>query len=472
VDTAEVASASGLADTPESTGPDPWQVESQQGNLVTVYRHFAPGQPRGFDVHAVFADHLPIDELAWCLAGGPCAGEQPAPDAFVDLFVEPPIDDVAFSWLGDVIEVWRLELPFITLLDPPGGYYSHTVASKPADTDISLTIPEGGEWGGFIDGAVPVATALEILSPAPDERLDLSGATVDFAWVPGGGGEVFLSILGELGDGAPIGVLYTLDDDGAFTLDLATHGLDAQSDVTLALGRREVDEVEVNGNTLFLTAVDQQPYRPECLPWPQVGVPGDNPLGSVAIDPYYFSVAFEGVLDDEVVRDFTHEGADVPTSARAIVTFRDPGFDPLCRVVYDVSGDRSRPVAPWAGADTEGRPLTVDAAWSMELASGWTDCGPAEVLAPYSGSVDPRAYVGLFDVGFGIGDTSLQPGGTRSGFISLDGFVGYEFMPATGYELRDCDLAITSHGPLPPGSPPQDGFWDLPYSNVAFIIPR
>ncbi|MFT4626162.1 MAG: hypothetical protein ACI8PZ_004836 [Myxococcota bacterium] len=471
-DTAATSGTPEPTDTPEPSGPDPWQVEGQHGNLVTVYRHFASGLPRGFDVHAVFAEQLPIDDLAWCLAGGPCAGDRPAPDSYVDLFIEPPIEDVAFSWLGDVIEVWRLDLPFITLTDPTVGYYSHTVASKPGEDDIRITIPDGGEWGGFSDSEVPVARDIEMLRPTPGERIDLSGLTVDFEWVPGGGGEVFLTILGEVRDDAPIAVLYTLEDDGAFTLDLEAHDIDAQSDVTIAVGRREKDEVEVNGNSLYMTAVDQQPYRPECLPWPEVEVAGDNPLDSRLLDPYYFSVTFEGVFEDAVIQDFTHAGDDQPTSARAIATFYDEGFDPRCRVVYDVSGDRSRSVDPWLGADINGSPLTVEAAWELDLESGWTDCGPSDILAAYSGSTDPRAYVALFDIGIGIGDTSMQPGGTRSGFVSLDGVFGYELMPATGYPLRDCALAIKSGGPLPPGSAVGDGYWELPYANVVFVIPR
>jgi hypothetical protein len=460
--TATITTPTGTTTT-EPTGPNPWKVEGQQGSVVAVFHHFGPAEPQGFDVHATFAKVLPdVDDAAWCLAGGPCSNGTPALDSYVSMFAFPPVDDTEFSWVGNEVEVWRVDLPFTNA--PLGGFafYSEGVASRPEESLVKLKLPDEGEWGAFNEDVVPVAPAMQVLKPAPGDRVDLSGDVLEFEWVSGGEGEVFLTIMGERSPSDPINVMYKLGDDGAHTLDLIEHGLTPESDVQIRIGRRVHSEAEINGNTVFLTGIDEQPFAPVCLPWPDVGLGGDEsePSGNT-IDPFYVSLKFQGTISGGEIHDYTPEGEDEPRSARVIFTFADYFFDPLCRVVYDVSGMRAEQVAPWPRYGGGG---VVYDAYMLNLRDGYTECGPVNVLT--FGSADLRDWLDLFTWGIGIGDRVEVPhSGTLSGYITFDGVDGIEMNPAYGYALHDCDTAIKSAGMLPPAdplAPPTSAYWEHP----------
>ncbi|MFT4627430.1 MAG: hypothetical protein ACI8PZ_006114 [Myxococcota bacterium] len=445
--------------TTEPVGPNPWKVEDQQGSVVTVFRHFAPGRAGGFDVHATFAQSLPlVDDAGWCLAGGPCANQRPAPDSYVDMWASPPVDDVAFSWVGNEIEVWRLDMPFINVPDPGYAYYSHTVAKKPGDDLLKLHIPGEGEWGGYNGTDVPVAPTLRVTQPAPGERVNLAGPTLDFEWVQGDG-EVFLTIMGERAAGDPINVLYTLADDGEFSLDLDEHLLDPESDVVISLGRRVVDETDVNGNTLFLTGVEEQPYTPECLPWPDTTIDGSAiTVSGNQMDPFYLGVRFQGVIAGGELHDFTPEGAEEPRSAKIIFELLDYFFQPQCKVIYDVSGPRAEQVEPWPRYGGVG---VIYDAYEFTLRDGWTDCDPVNPLV--FGANDMRGWFENpgFIWGVGIGDRVDVPNqATASGYLTFDGAQGIEMNAGFGYELFDCDTAIKRRGSIPPTTSPGDAYWE------------
>ncbi len=462
-DTATVTTAPTPTGTTETEESNTWLVEGQQGSVVTVFRHFAPGMPQGFDVHATFADALPmVDDAAWCLAGGPCTNSRPEADSYVDMFAFPPVEGVGFTWVGNEVEVWRLDLPFLNVPDPGFAFYSNNVANKPAEELLKFKIPAEGQWGAYNEPVVPVAPDMRVTSPTPGERISLAGETVDFEWVSGGAGEVFLTIMGERTEGDPINVMYVLADDGEHSLDLAEHGLTPESDVVISLGRRVTEQTEVNGNTLFMSGVEEQPFTPECRPWPDIDIDGsDITVSGNQMDPFYMGVRFQGVIADGTIQDFTPEGEDEPRSAKMIFEFNDYFFQPLCKVIYDVSGPRSQQVAPWPRYGGGG---TIYDAYNFTLRNGWTDCKPVNPLV--FGSNDMRGWIENpgFQWGVGVGDRVDVPTvGTLSGYITFDGAEGIEMNPGFGYALHDCDEAIKSAGQLPPadpGAPPTAAYWE------------
>ena len=429
------------------TGPNPWQVSGEEGSLVTVYRGFAPGLPRGFDVHATFAESLPAyDDLAWCLGGGPCADVRPSgPDTYVDLPVLPDTSEVAFTWVGDEIEVDRLDLWFDNQPEQDFAWYTHTVANKPDEAPLVVALPDNGEWGSFSEAVAPLAPPIQVTQPEPGTRVDLSSGSLDFAWSPGGEGEVYLSILGEREEGDPISVLYSLEDDGEFRLSLDEHGINRESDVRFSLGRRVTDETDLNGNTLYMTGIDEQSYRPECLPYPDTFIPAALPPDGSEINPYYIDIKAYGIFADGAIHDYTEEGEEEPTSARVVFTFLDLYGAPICRVLYDISGSASRQVEPWPRYGGLG---VIWDAYLFNLEDGRSNCDP--VSAVTFGSTDLRNWLDLFQWGIGIGDNFDVTGQmTYAGYFTFDGIDGIEMDEVHAYELLDCDLAVKSAGMRP-----------------------
>jgi hypothetical protein len=441
------------------TGPNPWQVSGEEGSLVTVYRGFAPGLPRGFDVHATFAESLPgYDDLAWCLGGGPCADVRPSGlDTYVDLPVSPDTSEVSFSWVGDEIEVDRLDLWFDNQPDQDFAWYTHTVANKPDEAPLVVALPDNGEWGSFSEAVAPLAPAIQATLPEPGTRVDLSRGSLDFAWSPGGEGAVYLSILGERAEGDPISVLYSLEDDGEFRLSLDEHGINRESDVRFSLGRRVTEDADLNGNTLHMTGIDEQSYRPECMPYPDTFIPAALPPSGSEINPYYIDIKAYGIFADGAIHDYTEEGEEEPTSARVVFTFLDLYGSPICRVLYDISGSASRQVEPWPRYGGLG---VIWDAYLFSLEDGRSNCDP--VSAVTFGSTDLRDWLDLFQWGIGIGDNFDVTGQmTYAGYFTFDGIEGIEMDEVHAYELVDCDLAVKSAGMRP--YDPNSGAYEAAY---------
>ena len=233
-------------------------------------------------------------------------------------------------------------------------------------------------WGTLLEG-VPVRDRGMLLSEhGEEEQIGLCSA------VRASRRSVEMPVQGERAPGDPISVYYLLEDDGEFKLPMDEHGLTAESDVRIAIGRRVVDEVDVNGNTLRVTGMDEQSFRPECLPYPDVTVPTSRPPTGTMADPFYMDIKAYGIFAEDGIHDYTEDGADEPTSARMIFTFLDAYAQPVCKVTYDISGDRAiAPKKPWTSTAVSGYGASVwlahaHAADNLALARG------GEVLTPLS----------------------------------------------------------------------------------------
>jgi hypothetical protein len=451
-DTAEPTNTTTATVTTEDTGPNAWQVDGQQGNLVSVYRGFAPGLPRGFDVFATFAEAMPTgQDVAWCLGGGPCIDAPPSePDTYIDVGPVPELADVSWTWVGNGLRVDGQRVPFENNPEDAFAWYTHTVAKKPDVSLVEVQFEENGEWGAYEGAVLPQAPSVRVTDPTPGERVNLSADELSFAWEAGGEGEVYLTIQGERAADDPISVYYLLEDDGAFNLSLSEHGLTPESDVRIAIGRRVVDEVDVNGNTLQVTGLDEQSYRPECLPYPDVTVPTSAPASGTMQDPFYMDISAYGIFAQDGIHDYTEDGADAPTSARIVFTFLDFYAQPVCKVTYDISGERAvAPKKPWSvyGAFSGYGP-SVWMAYDLTLADGRSNCDG--VNAALWGSTDLRNWLELFTWGIGVGDNVDVAGQmTYAGYVSFDGVSGIELDEVSAYELLDCDRAIKGAGRRP-----------------------
>ena len=450
-DTAETTTLTTETDTTTDTGPNPWQVEGQQGSLVSIYRGFAPGLPRGFDVFATFAETLPAgQDTAWCMGGGPCIEAPPSKlDTYIDVGPVPDLLDVSWTWVGNGLRVDGLRVPFENRPDDALAWYTHTVANKPDAAVVDVQFEANGEWGAYEGAVLPQAPSVRVTDPPPGSRVDLTGRNVSFSWEATGEGEVYLTVQGERAAGDPISVYYLLEDDGEFKLPMDEHGLTAESDVRIAIGRRVVDEVDVNGNTLQVTGMDEQSFRPECLPYPDVTVPTSRPPTGTMADPYYMDIKAYGIFAEDGIHDYTEDGADEPTSARMIFTFLDLYAQPVCKVTYDISGDRAiAPKKPWPSTAVSGYAAGVWLAYDLVLEDGRSNCDG--VNAALWGSTDLRNWLDLFSWGIGVGDTVDVAGQmTYAGYVTFDGINGIELDTVSAYELLDCDRAVKAAGRRP-----------------------
>jgi hypothetical protein len=119
---------------------------------------------------------------------------------------------------------------------------------------------------------------------------------------------------------------------------------------------------------------------------PNNAIPAQGPTGNMA-DPSFMGVAVSGIFTNQRANDFTIDQQGVLTSASADMTFSflDANFNPLCTIVYDLSGATvdnnfsTNSGAPFVS------PLTVN------LNGGFSDCG--RVTQAVFGSQDLRQFV-------------------------------------------------------------------------------
>jgi len=181
------------------------------------------------------------------LYGAPCVIEWPA----VGESLIPEIDTsflnaAEFFEVGDAIDVGSDSFP----IDP-----NYTVP-------VYIGVPTGfGTTGGIaLDGDYmpyegtddfTYAGAMEVTSPPTDTRIEVTtGDSIDFAWTPGGEGEVILTVKGTI---------YHLDDTGSFTLDVDDIGFFAPLDTTsVQLSRVTNSEIDAAGNTIQIETRSEQ----------------------------------------------------------------------------------------------------------------------------------------------------------------------------------------------------------------------
>jgi hypothetical protein len=95
------------------------------------------------------------------------------------------------------------------------------------------------------------AGAIEVTAPPTDQRMVIEpGDVVDFEWVGGGTGDVYLTVGGTL---------HHLDDNGAFSLVIDDLGLSAPiTETTARLARRTSTRVDAAGNTIQVETISEQ----------------------------------------------------------------------------------------------------------------------------------------------------------------------------------------------------------------------
>jgi len=127
---------------------------------------------------------------------------------------------------------------------------------KPGD---ALGMSFEGDWGSYAgQGDLVFPTTMRTYAPDPMDSFSLmTGESVTFEWEPGEGG-VQLIALGTTEDR-----MWALDDDGSFTLDMATAGLTESGWVAFILQRTAWHEELINGASIWYQATDQQWFEGE-----------------------------------------------------------------------------------------------------------------------------------------------------------------------------------------------------------------
>jgi hypothetical protein len=462
----------------QDTGPHDWMLSGEDGSLVAVDRSCAPGNPGMYEVHAAFGSGFPeFSDVALCLSGGTCAAERPGElDAYLDLTGERfPSSDVTWTWVGDIVEVDRVDVNFTNEPDRDYAYYTGHAANAPEDGPLSLYLPWEGQWGEYAESVVPTSPGMKVISPNPSQRVSLASGSIDFSWEGGGEGEVYLRIDGEVADEQPISVLYALKDDGSFTLDLTEHRITPESDVRFGLGRRVTDDTEINGNQLQLTAISEALFAPECLDAPEVDIPKSGPATGSQVDPYYMAVMVQGVIDGEELKDYYVGNSDVPKPARVVFSLLDQSFSTLCTVEYNA--DDYIYTTSWTVTDLYGSPIVGASMWAgfqFNLGNGKTDCGPIDP-AFYFGMSDVRDYLErLYVWGYGIGpNLMLGLPMSYAGYTSYNGLNALETNPTDAYDILDCHAYFPGTSTLP--RDPSSGvvpyaYYETPNVAIVYVI--
>ena len=189
-----------------------------QGDLT--YLHLAPNRDRLVSRHVLglFAEDLqglPFP-AACAIAGQLCFDQLPVgEDTWVDVLdrrFDPDADRVV--WVGDRIYVDDLAVDFVT--DPADGlgWYERALDADPPGVRFDITL--AGEWGLYeAVNLLPVAGAMDLLTPAVDDFLPLPDLEiVPITWEPGQG-EVYLQVQSA----ETFHRVYWLADDGAYDFD-------------------------------------------------------------------------------------------------------------------------------------------------------------------------------------------------------------------------------------------------------------
>lgn len=235
-------------DTWDSAEP-PNDYTDLAGHAVLLHQKPTAMRPELNDAgYAIFVDDTQgVINAALCLlapSGGPCVTTLGEPDGEAAVVSPDTLTPTTFN-AGEEIHV--------------GGF-----ALNPVGTNTIVYVTADATWGGdgtlTFDGELaPYDGAddfefpgdLEVTAPDPLARVGVGpGATVDFAWIPGGDGEVYL----RYGTG-----MTHLIDDGAHALSIDTLGLQAPVDGRIVQLMRAVDtDIAAAGNEFHVTTAVEQ----------------------------------------------------------------------------------------------------------------------------------------------------------------------------------------------------------------------
>jgi hypothetical protein len=431
-----------LSGVPVDTGTDvtteppfTYRVTGQEGSVVVVNQNGAVDRPGGFYTYGVFADDLNgVVDAAWCLKAGVCQTEWPTgTDVEVDL-IENPFPESTFSWVGNQIRVGEdHRAHFMNDIDADVTYYSGVRRVRPSGDPLPVHLGEDGSWGPFSGGDVNFPGQVLVVKPDPNERIDFGNLnSLDFEWTQGGQGTLFLRVNGA------VNKLYMLEDDGEYTLDIASLNLDSNSSIEVAIGRYlESETLDVNGNTLSVAGVAEQPFMSVCPGPPEVSPSGgwSNATGSL-MTPTFYTMHFQGLIDGTKIEDY-RVGQGAERTAQIRFEFLDANQGGICNVRYDASMETLN-VIPFSIDLFTGQFATVFKAWTLNVSDGISDCGPVDP-GLYSGHTDVRAWIEQTNWMFGVGQgiSFATAADTAAGFISMGSLTSaYEMMPLKGTELE------------------------------------
>jgi len=240
-------------DKPTDTAVPLQDLTGQKGSIVVT--HYPSSF--GFDDETYTAVGLFTDgdggllNMSHCLLlASPCVTELPA---IGESITEDPsattfLNSIGFYDVGDPIFVGDHTLN----IDP--NYTVEVYISSLSGFGTGTGIQLDGDfmpYAGSDDFAF--TDMIDATSPPIDAELVVGpGETVDFAWTPGGAGDVYLTVADTL---------HHLDDSGAFTLNVDDLELAAPlATVYAQLSRQTHTEVDAAGNTLQVQTTSEQWY--------------------------------------------------------------------------------------------------------------------------------------------------------------------------------------------------------------------
>jgi hypothetical protein len=372
--------------------PKAWQVEGEAGSVV-VTRLDRPENPR-VDVYGIFADTTQGYQTAGACAQFemPCVEELPPPGEFRRLNNENfrPRGSQVYRWVGDSITVGGVRADFVYDAERDMAYYRGAEESRPL---VNQALRFGGEWADFDLPAVEFVNQFTVTGPIlePGERLDMSGADIEFTWESDRRQEVWLWIQGPR-----TRRVYRLNDTGSFTLNPNNLNLDTTEVVEVGLAAARRRSFDVAGNSLeVLTLTGAGWTGNACGAFLDVPLEGNTLPEGDPPQPVFMGWSFQGILD-EGIRDYIDPDTGEEASARLRFEFFDESFDLLCEVQYDASlGVRRDPLIVESGAQ-------LAQTYQVGLFNGLSGCPAVDPLI--YGFSDLRTYIEQFDWGFAIGE--------------------------------------------------------------------
>ena len=231
-------------------------LQDYVGNVGSIFVvHYLPSM--GYETETFLAAGLFTDtdggllNMTQCLVFGglcidayPAVGDSAAPDPSTDF-----LNGLSFFDVGDPILVGDNPVNIDAGFTVP-VYLSSSLSDFGTGTGIQLD-GDYMPYSGTDD--FTFTDVIETTSPPTDETTVVGpDDTVDFAWTPGGNGEVYLTV-NEL--------IYHLDDTGSYLMTLDELDLDAPLDVISAsLSRQTLTEVDAAGNTIQVQTVSEQVF--------------------------------------------------------------------------------------------------------------------------------------------------------------------------------------------------------------------
>lgn len=386
---------------------EPWQVTGKEGSLVSRWAAAPPFGRPSYRIMGLFADDLQATTAAsLCVDNGWCLPDLPAPDSFVDVQQTWQVGASTTYWNGFDLEVGEVEVPFVFDPDLDASWYQGAALPPP---DPNPIVRFDGEWGSYEGPGPSVPPLIVVTSPDPSQLL-VPSQPIELRWVPGGEGDVVLRIQ----DGTNKR-LYVLVDDGSFDLDLATTPLDISKEISITLGRWVITEADVNGNSLQMVGVVEQPFTTQpCETYPDV------PFGEVdytppapRIAPVFFGLGVRAFIADPLIYDYRwdSDGDGTPEEFSSVVdidVFEDVGLlfpvpSYVCTVTYEASTATPTSTKAW----TPDTGMELWAAWDLELNDGVSDCNRVDPV-DFGGSDDIRDWLATKRWGFALGGMSQE----------------------------------------------------------------